>query len=1755
MNNPDQLWLRLTGNEPQEVKSPGQTATNLIYGTAGAYMGLRYFRASKIGRQILGKGLQGLYESRLARTVQHLGLPYQPADDMTAPHIAAIPSFRGDQLEHIASLREIRSSGVGNLGQFYRAFRNNILEREILHDAAQPKTFGERITREADILVGATREYSRKVKEVWSFYGSPLAQNIPSREAPDIVRFASEALQAARLTAVNELQAFSPQNIRKALEAPELGASQAQALKRLLQAWEQDPAMTREVLDVGRVQGLTAQSVTQSMFERLLDLAQRSRMFHQAPEVGGLETAALGKSWKPETLGDFLSGHTGPTVRYRFQTDQHMGVADIPVDILRKLDPTMYTGRMLGPDSEVWDPRRTTISRFGRDILQGLGSFVIPVAQLRPAWLFFPKSQVGIWGDEAPFVESLSMGRQVAVRSGKGPRSFFGMGPRTNLYNVYEPRFDILSTGRGESFEAQLESRARGIRGASVITRMGALDFQQNLIEYSQTAKGKSYKELMPDERARLRTQFIDMMYDEERTGPIAVSQVPHSLLRRTLSWSDASRRPIGKTFASDLELVEQDKWLIPRNDYMGRAINMVQGRRTWTPLSDDQIIHAIAGKDIEFGPMGEPHYKGHATGFQKFAAGTVKLLSKVGIDWRQQRIKPVPWRIMEGINWILTGQRQMPLHLEDWIIDPRHLAENVAEHATSAYIGKWGGFTSQHAMDILRRQEMNLEDLSLSVGARVIRTTAGPVGRHAEYIFMRKGVPQEVAETELIDLIQAISRRAHQRGDEALLLNLSSPTKWESFGPLGLREIVSGPRIPLHLIDEVAEQVFSKSGLHKFQVLRAETAGHKDPAIQFTWRTTAKNIYSEKAEWMAVSPEIVPNSVWTWVFHRPLELMNVMGVGGHDETQFRNWRRVNAAFMTRLAGLFFGAQALRYLDYAAEEYTGVSPWKAGVGLFAGVDIARRGVTQPIGKGLEFALGEETVKSPGFYGAKFFGPLAAGILTARMTGKPLYALAGLGVSGLLAGDLTIGPRQMFDIYSGEEPIPIRRARWWGLSRGPFWGGDITHFRPHWVARQFQEPMYAGYPYASKRHYWQTQPWLPVPENWFGSRGFLRPYEHDEYLQQVGAPTVYSSAHPITRIPLWGPLLQPIGAVLKPPRRMHPDIPLPQESAQESAAREVFTSIAQRQNLELMEEGLTGLGARPEGPYSVRGMVREFTRFAEELPGIYGFSLLSIPRHQLGLDEPGAALYETAEHDVSARRRLWEHDLGGLFGATEGPRRLVPKWRYGIQTISNIPSGMPSWLPGAGDMSGKWYDYGNPFAQLHMAEHILPGPGYATRYPELRGLTPERYPAWARLEILTSAAPFSRQARTAAQELGRQPTLSPREQRILEQYHTMTGDPVYIRGEQDSPVSLMFGLRPSKLGTGEPTLLRYVSNRLLGPTIQEWEFPVEHYVKPTFRMVGYSGDPGHAVSMGAATGFVMGGGNLVTTVFGATIAGALGIHSQIRADQHMSQTGDVWVPEDTRQRWEITEYIDKLRFVKSLGLYRQTGDSIFLEAASRTLYGLDPFEEHWRVMSALPAGDRQFVAAFLQVQDSKERQEILSATPDYIDRILGAQWALRDSMSGRLSQAELEDLERLKMASHEESQSRLFGETAGLEEYFGDYYLPPESWSGWSIDSPIEAAAYKIIENEGLAKEEFDIWQTDLTRFNRLRNSPTLPPVGTPTPMGVFGARRRLRELLHPSDRYYESMTVLPSTREGYSGQIEIDRSGYREVRAMLRYGL
>lgn len=472
------------------------------------------------------------------------------------------------------------------------------------------------------------------------------------------------------------------------------------------------------------------------------------------------------------------------------------------------------------------------------------------------------------------------------------------------------------------------------------------------------------------------------------------------------------------------------------------------------------------------------------------------------------------------------------------------------------------------------------------------------------------------------------------------------------------------------------------------------------------------------------------------------------------------------------VAGLM-GLQALRYTDYAMRETIGTGPISAPLQLYAGARNIQQHIFAAAGiqQGAEYLenLMPGLVDSPasrfirsvavnrllrgmaplgGTRGAAFAQNLAtrAGFTQVvegvRQTTRLGHAVAGAAAFTQLT-DITQSPVHLASVFRGETDVPVRESRFWALGIQPFTGGRVLYHRPHLI------PSLLGHArekdiYGSEGGYWANQaifPFgtgIPVPENWFGLRPLLKPYD-------VEKRNYFRRPYPLTapmgaEIPLIGPIVaSTLGEIVKPTQRWH-----------QWATDHYATGAPSGAARALGVTPIAGRETEVGDPSSMLERTGKQIDLLRDFIGMPGFMLGALKRNLTGSENFNVAgrQLQTAGTMTGMERPFYEMELGGMLGMTELFRRFLPHRRREIEEVNPVVNtAMPSWMPGVfsgfeGDR-GSFLDFhkGDPYSKIPWGEARLPGPGYEALH-RLHSGVPGVYDAYDRWKILRDVAPTS-----------------------------------------------------------------------------------------------------------------------------------------------------------------------------------------------------------------------------------------------------------------------------------------------------------------------------------------------------------------------------------------------------------------------------
>lgn len=318
------------------------------------------------------------------------------------------------------------------------------------------------------------------------------------------------------------------------------------------------------------------------------------------------------------------------------------------------------------------------------------------------------------------------------------------------------------------------------------------------------------------------------------------------------------------------------------------------------------------------------------------------------------------------------------------------------------------------------------------------------------------------------------------------------------------------------------------------------------------------------------------------------------------------------------------------------------------------------------------------------------------------------------------------PRELQDIYSGEEPVPIRSGRWWELGTTPWSGNRIKEYRSHWSVLHRTQAQKISL-YGSEKEYWQHHPILH-PLRWLRDPYYLEKRHYEDRPYPVTSPA-------FSNVPLIGPVLAAtIGRLLKPVVRMHPEW-----------SGEEYNLASSR----LEPRGPQALPPPlPTTEYSLKGVVSRESRLFTDLIGLPGFIANTLWNKAFPDQHVGENIqFEGSRQMMNISRKYYEKELGAgalAGGPTEGLseplRRFIQPDYQNIPQANQIKNTMPSWLPGEDYFIN--FRIGDPYVNIPEGYARLPGAAYEALHPETAGLDPEDYPDLSKMSILADVAPYS-----------------------------------------------------------------------------------------------------------------------------------------------------------------------------------------------------------------------------------------------------------------------------------------------------------------------------------------------------------------------------------------------------------------------------
>ena len=346
-------------------------------------------------------------------------------------------------------------------------------------------------------------------------------------------------------------------------------------------------------------------------------------------------------------------------------------------------------------------------------------------------------------------------------------------------------------------------------------------------------------------------------------------------------------------------------------------------------------------------------------------------------------------------------------------------------------------------------------------------------------------------------------------------------------------------------------------------------------------------------------------------------------------------------------------------------------------------------------------------------------PLTRGVIYGAIAMTAIYA----GLTGQLGTKET--PNEIGQYNRGEKLEVVRRAQNWEGGSEAYEGAEPLYHRPTFIARLISGTMSSG----------------------SSNRGMVEEFLLKNFTYELERESYYTKPAPITSaafdtLPMVYLAIKPLADLIKRPKLMHEEM-----WHQDGQYMEVSEGLDPLPNMAIGGEGM----AAPVSPYSYSRVISKVVNQAQAFAGIRGFYTKEATKligGFTGIADQRKEL-ESYSENVDMTSRFYDlHTGGGFMGVpfvSEIIRRFMVK--NNADTYNPIPNDLPSWLP-------ESMRYGNPYTSLAHggAEYRMPGEGYASLNPEMKGVDPENYSTAHRFKILGNIAPWSNEYRDTRDQI-------------------------------------------------------------------------------------------------------------------------------------------------------------------------------------------------------------------------------------------------------------------------------------------------------------------------------------------------------------------------------------------------------------------
>ncbi|MGL5714127.1 MAG: hypothetical protein ACRCX2_13995, partial [Paraclostridium sp.] len=356
------------------------------------------------------------------------------------------------------------------------------------------------------------------------------------------------------------------------------------------------------------------------------------------------------------------------------------------------------------------------------------------------------------------------------------------------------------------------------------------------------------------------------------------------------------------------------------------------------------------------------------------------------------------------------------------------------------------------------------------------------------------------------------------------------------------------------------------------------------------------------------------------------------------------------------------------------------------------------------------------------YGLKYTGILGA----MQAVENAVPGLIDNGLSHIL--NPLMDPSEMIDVYFGGKAVRTNKNRnWFTAGRQSGEGEEFDQYRPHLLYTMGNRT--AGI-YDNKFEKFLRQDSLLTKYPW---------YVLDPYKEERDAYEKFGALYPMTEqlfkdVPIFGHLMNAtIGEAIKPTQYVGEKEWL----VAPGVMRNINYDPTDSSSAEFIEFS------------EPNKFVRSFFEAAEDIKtwsGLSGYSITKMTEYAFGATNPYAnkVTLDSIDNDTSYYSRYDDLGLGGMFGTTEGVRRLLDDGdALGMIEMNPLKQKIPEWMP-------SYFQNGrNPYMKWNAGEYILPGSAFEKTSNSTGNEELDKF------RILSMTAPASKEYRMARSNMARQ----------------------------------------------------------------------------------------------------------------------------------------------------------------------------------------------------------------------------------------------------------------------------------------------------------------------------------------------------------------------------------------------------------------